>query len=161
MANLTMFFDLSIGGHPASRIVMKLFIKSTLITSENVWALYTGKKGIGTVGNPLLYKGSTFHHMIPGYMVHGCKSIYGPSFTDENFVKKHIGLGILSMVKIGIGDNNSQFCICIANTECLDGKQVIFGQVIKGFVVLKTVDKIDSSSSITSKPVLVVDCGEL
>ncbi|TXG57210.1 hypothetical protein EZV62_018523 [Acer yangbiense] len=101
MANPRVFFDLSIDGHLAGRIVIELFADSTPITAENFQALCTKEKGIGTVGKPLHYKGSTFHHIIPGYMVHGGdithgngtggESIYGPSFADKNFVKKHIG----------------------------------------------------------------------
>ncbi|KAK3225690.1 hypothetical protein Dsin_005552 [Dipteronia sinensis] len=111
MTNPRVFFDLSIGGRPAGRIVMELFVNSTPITADNFRALYTGEKGIDMVGKSLNYKGSTFHRVIPGYMVHGedithgngtsGESIYGPSFTDENFVKKHIGSGILSMAKTG------------------------------------------------------------
>ncbi|KAK3218395.1 hypothetical protein Dsin_012365 [Dipteronia sinensis] len=111
MTNPRVFFDLSISGHPAGRIVMELFTDSTLIMAESFQALCTEEKGIRTVGKPLHYKRSTFHRVIPGYMVHGGdnthgngtggESIYGPSFTDENFVKKHIGSGILSLAKTG------------------------------------------------------------
>ncbi|KAK3226166.1 hypothetical protein Dsin_006028 [Dipteronia sinensis] len=111
MMNPRVFFDLSIDSHPASRIVMELFAVSTPITAENFHVLCTREKGINTVGKPLYYKGSTFHRVIPGYMVHGGnithgkgnggESIYGPSFADENFVKKHIGLGILLVAKRG------------------------------------------------------------
>ncbi|KAK3221426.1 hypothetical protein Dsin_008451 [Dipteronia sinensis] len=137
IANPRVFFDLSIDGHPGARIVMELFTDSTPITAENFRALCTGEKGIDTVGKPLHYKGSTFHHVIPGYMVHGedmtqgngigGESIYSPSFTDENFVKKHIGPGIMSMEKIGTRGNGSHFFICTAKTEWLDRKQVVFG----------------------------------
>ncbi|TXG57607.1 hypothetical protein EZV62_015436 [Acer yangbiense] len=71
MANLRVFFDLSIDGIPVGRIVMELFTDSTPITSENFRALCTGEKEIGMVGKPFHYKGSTFHRVIPRYMVHG------------------------------------------------------------------------------------------
>ncbi|KAK3224719.1 hypothetical protein Dsin_004581 [Dipteronia sinensis] len=171
MANPRVIFDLSIDGHLAGRIVMELFADSTPITAKNFRALCTGDKGISTVGKPLRYKGSTFHRLIPGYMVYrgdithgngtGGESIYCISFTDENFVKKHIGPGIMSMAKIGTRGNGSQFFICTAKTEWLDSKQVVFGQLVEGFEVLKAVDKIDSSSGFTSKPVMVIDCGQL
>ncbi|TXG65480.1 hypothetical protein EZV62_006755 [Acer yangbiense] len=150
MGNPRVFFDLSIDGIPTVRIVMELFADSTLITVENFRVLYTGEKGICTVGKPLHYKGSTFHRVIPGYMVHGGditqgngtggESIYGPSFTDENFVKKHIDPGILSMAKTSTLGNGSQFCICTTKTEWLDHKQVIFGEMVEGFDVLKAID---------------------
>ena len=171
MANPRVFFDLSIDGHPAGRIVMELFADTTPITAENFRALCTGEKGIGTFGKALHYKGSTFHRVIPEYMVHGGdiihgngtggESIYGPSFADENFVKKHIGPGILSMAKTGKIGNGSQFFICTAKTEWLDRKQVVFGEVVEGFDVLKAVDNIGSISGLPSKPVMVIDCGQL
>ncbi|TXG48638.1 hypothetical protein EZV62_024513 [Acer yangbiense] len=166
MANLRVFFDLSIDGIPAGRIVMELFADSTPITAENFQALCTGEKGIGTVGKPLHYKGSTFHRVIPGYMVHGGditqgngtggESIYGSSFADENFVKKHIGPSILSMAKTNTLSNWSQFCICTTIAEWLDGKQVVFGEMVEGFVVLKAIDQIDSSSGLTSKTLTAI-----
>ncbi|TXG72253.1 hypothetical protein EZV62_000832 [Acer yangbiense] len=171
MGNPRVFFDLSIDGIPAGRIVMELFADSTPITAENFRALCTGEKGIGTVGKPLHYKGSTFHRVIPGYMVHGGditqgnetggESIYGPSFTDENFVKKHIGPGILSMAKTSTLGNGSQFCICTTKTEWLDRKQVVFGEMVEGFDVLKAIDQIGSSSGLPSKTVMIIDCGQL
>ena len=69
--NPRVFFDLSIDGHPAGRIVMELFVDSTPITTENFQALCTGEKGIGMFGKALHYKGSTFHLVRRGYMVHG------------------------------------------------------------------------------------------
>ncbi|TXG68894.1 hypothetical protein EZV62_003829 [Acer yangbiense] len=171
MGNPRVFFDLSIDGIPVGRIVMELFADSTPITAENFRALCTGEKGIGTVGKPLHYKGSTFHRVIPGYMVHGGditqgngtggESIYGPSFTDENFVKKHIGPGILSMAKTNTLGNGSQFCICTTKTEWLDRKQVVFGEMVEGFDVLKAIDQIGSSSGLPSKTVMIIDCGQL
>ncbi|KAK2648099.1 hypothetical protein Ddye_015588 [Dipteronia dyeriana] len=104
---------------------------------ENFRALCTRVKGINTVDKPLHYKGSTFHSVVPGYMVHGGdinnrnrtsgESIYDPTFIDENFVKKHTGLGILSMPKTGTGGNGSQLFICTNKVEWLDLKQVVFG----------------------------------
>ncbi|KAK0570827.1 hypothetical protein LWI29_007063 [Acer saccharum] len=171
MGNPRVFFDLSIDGIPAGRIVMELFADSTPITAENFRALCTREKGIGTVGKPLHYKGSTFHRVIPGYMVHGGditegngtggESIYGPSFADENFVRKHIGPGILSMAKTSTLANGSQFCICTTKTEWLDRKQVVFGEMVEGFDVLKAIDQIGSSSGLPSKTVTIIDCGQL
>ncbi|KAK3183135.1 hypothetical protein Dsin_030421 [Dipteronia sinensis] len=171
MANLRVFFDLNIGGHPTGRLVIELFADSTPITVENFRALCTGEKGIGKTGKPLHYKGTTFHRVIPRLMFYGGdigqgngtggESIYGANFADENFVKHHIGLGILSMDNTGPGTNGSQFFICTTKTEWLDGKHVVFGQVVEGFDVMKAVEKVGSISGMTSKSIIITDCGQL
>ena len=91
----------------------------------------------------------------------GGESIYGDSFADENFVNMHIGPGILSMANTGPGTNNSQFFILTAKTEWLDGTNVVFGIVVEGFDIMKVVQKVDSNSGLTSKPVMIADCGQL
>ncbi|KAK2633877.1 hypothetical protein Ddye_028669 [Dipteronia dyeriana] len=91
----------------------------------------------------------------------GGESIYGHTFANENFVKKHIGPCILSMANTGTRGNESQFFIYTSKAEWLDRKQVIFDQVVEGFDMLKAVDKIGSISDLTSKVVMVIDCGLL
>ena len=76
-------------------------------------------------------------------------------------MKKHISPGILLMAKTGKIGNRSQFFICTAKTEWLDRKQVVFGEVVQGFDFLKAVDNISSITGLTSKPVMVIDCGQL
>ncbi|CAN6544613.1 unnamed protein product [Malus baccata var. baccata] len=171
MANPKVFFDMTIGGQPAGRIVMELYADTTPRTAENFRALCTGEKGVGRSGKPLHYKGSAFHRVIPGFMCQGGdftagngtggESIYGAKFADENFNKKHTGPGILSMANAGPGTNGSQFFICTAKTEWLDGKHVVFGQVIEGLDVVKNIEKVGSGQGRTSKPVVVADCGQL
>ena len=93
---------------------------------------------MGRSGKPLHYKGSTFHRVIPNFMVRrpadrarraarvtaeraqcqggdftkgngtGGESIYGEKFADENFKLKHEAPMYLSMANAGPNTNGSQ-----------------------------------------------------
>ncbi|KAI3853811.1 hypothetical protein MKX03_020155 [Papaver bracteatum] len=169
MRNPKVFFDMTIDGNPAGRIVMELYTDCVPHTAENFRALCIGEKGVGKSGKALHYKGSGFHRVIPGFMCQrgdftagngtGGKSIYGNKFADENFQKKHTGPGILSEANAGPSTNGSQFFICTEKTAWLDGKHVVLGQV--GMDVVRAIEKVGSSSGKWAKPVVVADCGQL
>jgi peptidylprolyl isomerase len=169
--NPRVYFDMTIGGAPAGRIVMELYASEVPKTAENFRALCTGEKGVGKKGRPLHYKGSSFHRVIPDFMCQGGdftdgngtggESIYGAKFPDERFVRKHTGAGVLSMANAGPNTNGSQFFICTVPCPWLDGKHVVFGQVVEGLDVVRAVEKVGSRSGATAKPVKIADCGQL
>merc|ERR1712203_274037 len=90
----------------------------------------------------------------------GGKSIYGNKFEDENFQLKHTGPGILSMANAGPSTNGSQFFLCTAKTQWLDGKHVVFGTVIEGMDVVKTSRALGLNQAKTSKKIIIADCGQ-
>jgi len=171
MSNPRVFFDITIGGSPAGRIVFELFADVTPRTAENFRALCTGEKGVGQSGKPLHFKGSSFHRIIQQFMCQGGdftrgngtggESIYGEKFADENFKLKHTTPGLLSMANAGPNTNGSQFFITTVETPWLDGKHVVFGKVTEGLDIVKAMEAIGSRSGSTSKPVAIADSGEL
>ncbi|KAL1922450.1 uncharacterized protein VTP21DRAFT_9989 [Calcarisporiella thermophila] len=158
------FFEVSANGSPLGRIVFKLYDDVVPKTARNFRELCTGQNGFG-------YKGSVFHRVIPEFMLQGGdftrgngtggKSIYGEKFADENFVKKHDRPGLLSMANAGPNTNGSQFFITTVKTSWLDGKHVVFGEVVQGMDVVKAIEKLGSSSGKTSKKIEITNCGEL
>ena len=91
----------------------------------------------------------------------GGQSIYGRRFDDENFTLKHTEPGLLSMANAGPNTNGSQFFITTAVTEWLDGGHVVFGKVVEGMDVVRTIEKLGSRSGRTTKDIRVADCGQL
>ena len=165
------YFDVTIGGAPAGRITMGLYGDVVPKTVENFRALCTGEKGVGTKGKPLHYQGSTFHRIIPNFMIQGGdftdgngrggESIYGGKFPDENFELKHTGAGDLSMANAGPDTNGSQFFLTTVKTAWLDGRHVVFGRVIDGMDVVYKVEAVGSGNGTPAKQVVISESGEL
>ncbi|PWY91171.1 cyclophilin-like peptidyl prolyl cis-trans isomerase cypA [Aspergillus heteromorphus CBS 117.55] len=171
--NTKAFFDIQYAPVGTSapvtkRVAFNLYEKDVPKTAKNFRELCKAPQGQG-------YKGSSFHRIIPNFMLQGGdftrgngtggRSIYGEKFADENFIHRHTRPGILSMANAGPNTNGSQFFITTVVTSWLDGKHVVFGEVAdeESMKVVKEIEALGSSSGAVRSNIkpTIVDAGEL
>lgn len=158
--NKFVFFDIGINNKKIGKIVIELFDKIVPYTCKNFKELCISKK----------YKGSPFHRIIKDFMIQGGDftrgngtggmSIYGEKFDDENFDIPHDRPYLLSMANSGPNTNGSQFFITTSETPHLDGKHVVFGEIIKGFELIDKLNTIQTDEN--DRPVynvIIMNCG--
>lgn len=109
-------------------------------------------KNLVKLANEKFYDGTTFHRVIPGFMIQGgdpnsknsdrsSHGTGGPGYrVDAEFNKQPHKRGVLSMARAQDPNSaGSQFFICVADANFLDGQYTAFGEVVNG---METVDRI-------------------
>lgn len=109
-------------------------------------------EAIKKLANEGFYNGTLFHRVIPGFMIQGGDPLSkhfnralhgtgGPGFNiPAEFNDVLHKRGICSMARGEQEDSaGSQFFICVADADWLDGKYTVWGRVVNGMDV---VDKI-------------------
>lgn len=127
------------------------------------------KTGAGMLGTKL-YDGVRFHRVIPNFMIQ-CgdpgsrypelasswgRGNPGYRFADEFHPElKHDGPGVLSMANSGPGTNGAQWFITERATPHLDGKHTVFGRVVEGLDVVKTIANVPTTRDRPNDDVLI------
>ena len=109
-------------------------------------ALYLSRLGF--------YDGLSFHRVIQGFMAQGgCPTGSGNGHPGYQFAGefskdlKHDAAGVLSTANAGPGTDGSQFFITFKALSFLDGKYTIYGKVVEGMDVVKTLEKLGSADN--------------
>lgn len=166
--NPVCYLDIDIGGFSVGRVELEVKADVAPRTAANFVAFCSGE------GTPkgASFRDSRFHRIVPGFMCQGGAlrahpagtSIYGPRFDDENFDLAHVKPGVLSMANRGPDTNGTQFFVSVRGAPSLDGKHVVFGQVLRGFGVVKAMESVGSGLHPLGVPwraVEIVRCGVL
>ncbi|MGH7206233.1 MAG: peptidylprolyl isomerase [Nitrospiraceae bacterium] len=128
----------AIKGEPVGEVVLKFFPDVAPNHVKNFLKLAKEK----------FYDGTTFHRVIPGFMIQGgdpnskspdrsSHGMGGPGYqVKAEFNSKPHKRGILSMARSNDPDSaGSQFFICMADAHFLDWKYTVFGEVVSGMDV--------------------------
>jgi len=124
-------------------IVIKLRQVECPKTCRNFIALCSSNERTSRRNPHPSYRGCEFHRIIDGFMVQGgdfekfdgtggYSPLFERTFDDENLLASHDCAGVVSMANSGINRNGSQFFITLRSAQHLDGKHVVFGNVIHG-----------------------------
>jgi len=111
-------------------------------------------KNFLTLAEKGFYNGTTFHRVIPGFMIQGGdpqgSGMGGPGYTipaEFTDKKKHLP-GILSMARSRDPNSaGSQFFVMVAPAPFLDGQYSIFGELTEGLEVAQQIVSVPRNSS--------------
>lgn len=171
----TVLFNTTMG-----RLTCQLFDKEAPLTTANFVGLATGTKTwtdpvtLKQVNHQPFYDGTTFHRVIPGFMIQGGDRL-GSGEGDAGFyIPDEISSslrfdvpGRLAMANSGPGTDGSQFFITEAANDGLDGKYTIFGQcdphtvlMVKGIALVDRNAQDKPLTPVTINKVTIIPVGQ-
>lgn len=105
------------------------------------------------------FNGVTFHRVIPGFVAQAGDpsgtGYGGPGYAFKNEIAPGLKFdreGVVGMASAGPDSNGSQFFITLGPVPNLDGSYTIFGQVISGMDVVKSLTPRDTSKTTDLPP---------
>lgn len=146
--NTYVYFNIGTKDKLYGTVIFRLYDDICPITSNNFRKLST--KSPITDDNQPAYTGCNFFRIIKNFMVQsgdfennngsGGVSIYGEYFEDEDLTIPIDKPGLLVSANNGPNTNNSQFFITTSSAQHLDGKHVVFGEVISGMDIIRIIE---------------------
>ncbi|KAG1694346.1 hypothetical protein DVH05_005038 [Phytophthora capsici] len=183
--NPIVFFDVSIGSKTIGRLLIELRADVVPRTAENFRRLCTGETTEPRTGRRRHYARCPFHRVVKDkfcqsgdYANHdgsGGECTFDQSiqpdekiatvstFDDENFILRHTGAGVLSMVNAGPDSNTCQFYLHFSPQPSLDGKHVVFGCLMdsESYEVLEQINAVATDRGDPKQPVKISKTGQL
>ncbi len=116
------------------------------------------------LANENFYVGTTFHRVIPGFMIQGGDpnskdddrsndGLGGPGYTIDAEIHASNVRGVIAAARQGDAvnpqrkSNGSQFYITVADAKYLDGQYTVFGKVIKGMEIADKISLVPRDSN--------------
>lgn len=174
----TYFLDTTLG-----RIVVKVYADKLPMTSANFGTLVTGTPiapANRSAQQIVTFRNTPWHRIVPGLLIQGGDTTLGNGrggrsafdvpvaldmwgkFKDEEPFLAHDRAGLLSMANSGKNTNSSQFFITLRAMSHLNGKHVVFGEVIEGMHVVRELGQLPTNKE--QRPLSeakIIDCGKV
>ncbi len=148
------------------KIIVLLEYKKAPVTVANFIGLAEGTitnvtypKGIS------FYNGSIWHRVVKGHVIQGGEpaTVKDPANSDVNSIGyeipneisdlSHNKAGMTGMANEGPNTNTCEYYITLADRSYLDGNYTLFGEVVEGMDIVNTIEKGDTTRSITIRRV--------
>lgn len=164
--NPVVWMDLAVAGKARGRVHFELFKDVCPLAVENFRRLCVGMDVSGAL---VSYKDMEFDSVIPGKFLEGgdLKESLDLPPVEQQCSLRHAKAGLLSMEHGSPSFGSSRFQLTLGATPELDGRQIVFGQLLgspKGLGpelhALHWAEAVGSSSGIPREAVVVEACGE-